>query len=60
MADPDLMDKIVKLQRQVSTLIEIVEKLYIVAHDSQKFRPEAEAAFNGIGSLLEHAKNPDA
>ena len=60
MPEPDEMTEIVKLQRQVSTLIEISEHLYTLAGSIQRQLDKHEEAFQAIPQLLEHAKNPDA
>jgi hypothetical protein len=61
MADEEneLMTEIVRLQRQVSALTEIADKLYILSQDPQRFRPETETAFQAIKPLLDHTKNPN-
>ena len=60
MAEPDQLTEIVKLQRQVSALIEIVEHLYTLGASTQRFNDQQETAFKAIPQLLENAKNPEA
>jgi hypothetical protein len=61
MADEEneLMTEIVRLQRQVSVLTEIVEHLFTLTGSVQRFTDASEEAHKEIPLLLKHLKNPD-